>query len=169
MTKKAHLMIKNAKWAYHVRDEHKKHLFGVWGVTPHISLEKRRLVRVFARWSGNIFARLNHFTHNRLNAMRERGTEGGGGSAPPPSPIAVIFVARRSVAYCVMGLKGQFSALYLLASPLQKIKKRCFLLLSQIRAKKNYTFGTKITITALFSLTYRYFYGIMKKIYQKEK
>lgn len=40
MAKKTHLTIKNAKWAYHVRDEHKKHLFGVWGVTPHISLEK---------------------------------------------------------------------------------------------------------------------------------
>ena len=64
MAKKTHLTIKNAKWAYHVRDEHKKHMFGVWGVTPHISLEKKRLVRVFARWSWNIVARVNHFTLN---------------------------------------------------------------------------------------------------------
>ena len=42
----------------------KKHMFGVWGVTPHISLEKKRLVRVFARWSWNIVARVNHFTLN---------------------------------------------------------------------------------------------------------
>ena len=64
MAKKTHLTIKNAKWAYHVCDEHKKHMFGVWGVTPHISLEKKRLVRVFARWSWNIVARVNHFTLN---------------------------------------------------------------------------------------------------------
>lgn len=70
--------------------------------------------------------------------MRERGTEGGGGSAPP----------------------------------FKKSKNVAFLLLSQIRAKKNYTFGTKISITVLFLLTWRYFYVKIektKKNLKKEK
>ncbi len=46
MTKlKALFSAKNAKWAYHVRDEHKKHLFGVWGDTPHNSREKKLNLR----------------------------------------------------------------------------------------------------------------------------